>query len=259
MLPRVDFCGLEITRLIIGANPFGGFSHQSPERDRAMLAYHTSERILETWKRAEEAGINTMVTNNETPHIVGAVRKYLGNGGRLQWIAQVADPENNMPEAIDRAVKIGAKAIFFLGGLIDKLFAERDEKALRSWVENVRLHGVPVGVAGHSAETHEWVDGMNLVDFHVVSFFKCGSLHYGSGYRFRLADAITATDCIRHLRKPCIGYKIMAAGRIDPAMAFEFAFSSIKSTDVVNVGMHRGDKDNMVEENVATVERILGN
>jgi hypothetical protein len=49
----------------------------------------------------------------------------------------------------------------------------------------------------------------------------------------------------------------MAAGRIDPAMAFEFAYNSIKSTDVVNVGMHRGDKDNMVEENVATVERTL--
>ena len=113
------------------------------------------------------------------------------------------------------------------------------------------------GVAGHSPETHDWVDAMNLVDFHVVSFFKCGSIHYGSGYRFRLADAMTATDCIRHLRKPCIGYKIMAAGRIDPAMAFEFAYNSIKSTDVVNVGMHRGDKDNMVEENVATVERTL--
>ena len=127
MLPRVNFCGLEITRLIIGANPFGGFSHQSPERDRAMFAYHTSERILETWRRAEEAGINTMVTNNETPHIIESVRKYIGSGGRLQWIAQVADPENNMFEAVDRAVKIGAKAVFFQGGLIDRLFAERDE------------------------------------------------------------------------------------------------------------------------------------
>ena len=33
MLPTVDFCGLKITRLVLGANPFGGFSHQSPERD----------------------------------------------------------------------------------------------------------------------------------------------------------------------------------------------------------------------------------
>ena len=49
----------------------------------------------------------------------------------------------------------------------------------------------------------------------------------------------------------------MGAGRIDPHMAFEHAFANIKTTDVVNVGMHRGDKDNMIEENVATVREIL--
>ena len=41
-------------------------------------------------------------------------------------------------------------------------------------------------------------------------------------------------------------------------MAFEHAFESIKPADVVNVGMHRGDKDGMVEENVALAREILG-
>ncbi len=45
MLPTVQFCGLKVTRLIIGANPFGGFSHQNRERDQEMIAYHTPERI----------------------------------------------------------------------------------------------------------------------------------------------------------------------------------------------------------------------
>ena len=49
----------------------------------------------------------------------------------------------------------------------------------------------------------------------------------------------------------------MGAGRIDARMAFEYAFERIKPGDVVNVGMHRGDKDNMVEENVAIVKNIL--
>ena len=30
-----------------------------------------------------------MITNNETPHVLQAVREYLGEGGALQWIAQV--------------------------------------------------------------------------------------------------------------------------------------------------------------------------
>ena len=50
-----------------------------------------------------------------------------------------------------------------------------------------------------------------------------------------------------------------------PARVFEsqeaavqaILLDQIKPGDVVNVGMHRGDKDDMVEENVALVEEIL--
>jgi hypothetical protein len=114
-----------------------------------------------------------------------------------------------------------------------------------------------MGVAAHKPEVHDWVDSMDLVDFHAVCFFNCGSLHSGKGHKFKLADVFPAVECIQRLQKPCIGYKILGAGRIDPAVAFEFAFDHIKPTDVVNVGMHRGDKDDMVEENVAHVQKIL--
>ncbi|MCC7493519.1 MAG: hypothetical protein IT204_14285, partial [Fimbriimonadaceae bacterium] len=60
------------------------------------------------------------------------------------------------------------------------------------------------------------------------------------------------------IQKPCIAYKILGAGRIDARMGFEFAFDHIKPGDVVNVGMHRGDNDNMVEENARFVEGLLG-
>jgi hypothetical protein len=50
----------------------------------------------------------------------------------------------------------------------------------------------------------------------------------------------------------------MGSGRIDPKMAFEYSFDNIKPTDVVNVGMHRGDKDQMVAENADFVRDILG-
>ena len=258
-LPTVDFCGLTGTRLIIGANPMGGFSHQTPERDAEMVAYYTPERIRETWLRAEAAGINTMITNNETPHVLEAVTAYLSGGGPLQWIAQVSGSRSpSMEAAIDQAVKVGCKAFYLHGGITDKLYSEKDAATLRSWVEHGKACGVPVGVAGHAPETHYWVDSLDLVDFHVVCFFNCGSLHAGKGHKFRLADLAPAAECTRRIRKPCIAYKIMGAGRIFPQMAFEYAFENIKPTDVVNVGMHRGDKDGMVEENVEIVRGILG-
>ncbi|MGQ9732339.1 MAG: hypothetical protein ACUVX8_13855 [Candidatus Zipacnadales bacterium] len=258
LLPTVEFCGLYPTRLIIGANPFGGFSHQSPQRDAEMIAYYTPERIRETWARAAAAGINTMITNNETPHVLEAVEPYLAEGGALQWIAQVSNSRYpSMAAAVDRSVKIGCKALYFHGGLVDRLYADRDAASLREWVAHARSYGIPIGVAGHAPETHYWVDSLDLVDFHVVCFFNCGSLHAGKGHKFRLADLMPAAECVRRLAKPCIAYKIMAAGRIDPQMAFEYAFENIKPTDVVNVGIHRGDKDDMVEEDVAIVRALL--
>jgi len=258
MLPTVDFVGLQVTRLIIGANPFGGFSHQNSERDAEMVAYHTPERIHETWERAWAAGINTMITNNETPHVMQATRDYLSAGGPLQWIAQLASrPFPSMLEALDDAVQVGAKAAYFHGGLVDGLYAAQDGETLRQWADHARSLGLPIGVAGHAPQVHDWVDSLDLVDFHVVCFFNCGSLHDGQGDKFRLADVPPAAECVRRLQKPCIAYKIMGSGRLDPVMAFEFAFEHIKPTDVVNVGMHRGDKDGMVEENVETVRRIL--
>lgn len=258
MLPSVDFCGLNVTRLIMGANPFAGYSHQSAARDAEMIAYYTVPRIHETWRRAEAAGINTFVTNNHTEHVNQAVAEYLANGGALQWIAQVsAGPDGNMAAAINRVVEIGCKAFFIHGAYVDKAFAARDEAQVREWAAAAKKTGLPFGVAGHNPDAHRWINSMNLVDFHAVCFFDCGSVHESKGEKFRLQDVLPAVETIQAIPKPCIAYKIMGAGRIDARMAFEFAFAHIKPGDVINVGMHRGDKDDMVEENARIVADIL--
>ena len=256
-LPQVDFCGLKVSRLIIGANPFGGFSHQNKDRDLEMKTYYTIDRIRETWERAQAVGINTMVTNNESTHVVQAVRDYLSSGGSLRWIAQVNCLKQDMFESIDEVIDIGCAALYIHGALVDEAYRTKNEETLRSWCDHVRSAGVPVGVAGHAPEAHLWVDSLDIVDFHAVCFFNCGSLHDGKGHKFRLRDMAAAAACARQIQKPCIGYKIMGAGRINPRMAFEYAFGSMKATDPVNVGMYRGDIDNMVEENAAIVRSIL--
>jgi len=64
-LPTVDFCGLHLSRLFIGANPFGGYSHQNAQRDAEMRQFNTPDRIIETLRQAEEEGLTGMVANNE--------------------------------------------------------------------------------------------------------------------------------------------------------------------------------------------------
>jgi hypothetical protein len=36
-----------ITRLVTGSNPFSGFSHQGPDRDREMMKYYTFDRVVD--------------------------------------------------------------------------------------------------------------------------------------------------------------------------------------------------------------------
>jgi hypothetical protein len=259
MLPVVDFCGISVTRLIIGANPFGGYSHQNPERDREMREYYTPERIVETWERARAAGINTMITNNETPHVIQTTARYLADGGPLQWIAQVnLLKDRTMEAALDQVAEMGCVAAYLHGGYVDRLYTEGDERSLRAQVEYGQSLGIPIGVAAHHTDVHDWVDGLDLVDFHAVPFFNCGSVRDGAGHQFKLEDVFRAAACVQRLCKPCIAYKIMGAGRMDARMSFEYAFEQIKPGDVVNVGMHRGDQDDMVEVNVDLVRGLLG-
>jgi hypothetical protein len=257
-LPVVDFCGLQLSRLLIGANPFGGYSHQNEERDAQMRAYYTPDRIVETLRLAEDEGITGMVANNETPHVLEAVERYHREGGRLQWIAQLnCMHKPDMEAAIDEALAIGAKAVYFHGALIDSAFANKDEAKVRRWFAYGQSRGVPTGAAAHDPRAHLWLNELEIADFHTVCFFNCGSLHQGGGEKFSLRDVFPAVQAIQTIQKPCIAYKVLGAGRMDARMGLEFAYESIKPGDVVNLGMHRGDADDIVAQNASLVRDIL--
>lgn len=260
LVPRVNFCGLSVSRLILGGNPFSGFSHQGPERDGEMMDYYSAARIKETLARAEAAGINTAVMRSDR-HIHRLLREYRNDGGQMQWIAQVPGDRTSPDFRVDvrRAMDSGPVAGYLHGGLLDAFYAERDAEGFAEMIEALREGGVPVGTAGHSPHAHLWAYELDVpLDFHVVALYNCGSLHDGKGEKFKPEDPPHAIDAIRQIDRPCIGYKIMAAGRVDPREAFERAFGGIKPGDCVNVGVYRGDNDDMVEENVEMVTEILG-
>lgn len=60
---------VQVSGLCLGGNPFSGFSHQNPERSQEMTRYFTPERIKETLRAAENAGINTLFARADD-HII---------------------------------------------------------------------------------------------------------------------------------------------------------------------------------------------
>ena len=45
-LPTVRLGTLEVSRFILGSNPFWGYSHKSKALDEEMKRFHTDERIM---------------------------------------------------------------------------------------------------------------------------------------------------------------------------------------------------------------------
>ena len=63
------------------------------------------------------------------------------------------------------------------------------------------------------------------------------------GYSFFASDPTTMTEVCRQVDQPCLGFKILAAGRMcgkasKVEAAFKFAFEHLKPTDGVIVGMY---------------------
>jgi hypothetical protein len=69
------------------------------------------------------------------------------------------------------------------------------------------------------------------------------------------------TQTIRQVSKPCIAFKVLAAGRHCESAetveaALRYAYENIKPTDVVLVGMWQKYKD-QARENIDSVRKIL--
>ncbi|MCD6334795.1 MAG: hypothetical protein J7M27_05620 [Candidatus Latescibacteria bacterium] len=71
-------------------------------------------------------------------------------------------------------------------------------------------------------------------------------------------DRAGACLAIREVDKPCLAFKIMAAGRNDPEEAFRVAFEHIKPSDAVVVGVFPKDRPKEIEQDAALTERFGG-
>lgn len=253
---------ISVSRLIIGGNPFSGFSHQSREKDIEMKRYYTTSRIKDTLRQAEGLGINTFIGRADH-HIIRVLLEYWDEGGTIQWIAQTCPELGSISRGIENAIGGGAKACFIHGGQMDFLLVHNKLKEVPAGIGKIREAGIPAGIAGHNPRVFEWAERHLNADFYMCSYYnplrrdEQAEHISGMSESFKSGDREVMVKLIQHLSKPVIHYKVMAAGRNDPKEGFTFVARYLRPQDAVCVGVYTKDHPKMLKENLQLLKKSL--
>ena len=261
-LAPVTLGSLTVSRLILGGNPFSGFSHQNPAKDREMVAYFTTAHIKDTLRQAEALGITTLIARADR-HIMRTLQEYWAEGGAIQWIAQTAPEYASLSANITQAVAVGAVAVYLHGGQMDNLFANQKLEIVPDAIKHIHAAGLPAGIAAHDPRVHLWARDNVPIDFHMCSYYNPSRRDTHAEHRpseaetFDPADRAAMTALIPALDKPAVHYKLFAAGRNDPRAAFTEAARHLRPGDAVCIGIFPKDRPNMLAEDLALFEESL--
>jgi hypothetical protein len=252
-LPTIRLGDHSITRLIAGSNPISGYSYMGPILDRHMREYFTPERIVEFLWTCEREGINTHQFSH--PEQMGDVfRKLRERGSKMKLIClHAGGPERISIEKVVQDTQ--PIAIVHHGGVTDRLFREGKSREVHDFVKRVKDAGMLAGVSAHNPDCIKQIaDEGWRVDLFMTCFYYLTRtpeelekmppvVTVQVGYSFFASDPLEMTKVVRQVDQPCLGFKILAAGRMcgrdyKVEAAFKFAFEHLKPTDGVIVGMY---------------------
>ncbi|MGO8931963.1 MAG: twin-arginine translocation signal domain-containing protein [Limisphaerales bacterium] len=251
----------EFSRLIMGGNLIGGYSHSRDLNyvSTLMRRYNTDAKIRETLELGEANGItaiNTYVMQENS-----SLFAHWKNGGKMKWFAQVRLDAEGGYSQIQKAVDEGAAGIHITGDTAESLLTEGKFEKVGETVELIKSKKRVAGVAAHDLRVIVECEKAKLdVDFYQKTFH---SHEYFTAPRPGETDALgphdnswcsdpqAVVDVMATVKKPWIAFKILAAGAIQPRAAFPYAFNS--GADFILVGMF----DWQVEEDVKLARRVI--
>jgi hypothetical protein len=259
LLPSIKLGKYDVTRLIAGYNPIGGYSHTTQKLDTLMREWFTPERTLEYVRRCEQNGINTWQAGMDKK-VIAALRQAWDSGSKMQWICLTGDVS---PAQWKEIADLKPIAIVHHGEETDKLFNTAGEERIRDFIRKAHDHGVLAGVSSHRprnilrVEDSNWGQDLYMTCFHEIrrdlDKVRQGLGDDPIGELYLRQDPERMTEVVRKVSRPCLGFKILAAGRLctnrtSIEKAFQFAFANIKKTDAVIVGMFPVVSDEISED-----------
>ena len=270
-LPQVRFGKHSIPRVIVGSNTFGGLSHLSAFINREMRSYFTPEQVFKTCRRCYEVGMDVFEPLGGRRNIYD---QFAAEGITIRGFVRGQGNPDRIPEL---AATKGVIGIHHFGVATDNWFKAGQLEVVREYTKRVRDTGLLVGVTSHIPECIAEIESQGWdLDYYMTCVYQWGrtkeefeelagdrrdllpietyAVIAREGYSevFLSGDPPKMFKVIQQVSKPCLAYKILAAGRRCEApefveAAFKEAFENIKPTDAVIVGMYDRYSDQPAE------------
>jgi len=260
-MPTIALGKHRISRLVAGWNPIGGHSHTTLDMSKCMREYFTVENTVAFLQSCEKHGI-TAWQYDHTEKSVQVIERLREAGSKLKLICLHAERSVDAP--IKTVVEeTGPIALVHHGGVTDALFRANKAQSVRDYVKQVHDAGLLAGVSAHNPDNIRRIADQGWEnDFFMCSFYyvtRPGEDQQKSlgkvcvGEPFFESDPADMTKVIRQVPKPCLAFKILAAGRACWSKsslegAFKFALANIKPTDGLIVGMFPRYNDQVAED-----------
>src|SRR5664280_1999219 len=234
-VPKIKFGGAEISRMVLGVNPFYGFAHYNNNFSVAMKEWYTEDKVCAIMHQCNRYGINAFnyVHLDRAPQDLARFR---AEGGNMHLIVQVSAGV----EASMLVKTLKPLALHRQGELVDKAYQGGQMNTVKEWCKQVRDLGVLVGVGTHKPEVIAQVEEEGWdVDFYAGCVYNRtrtseewkkalnGEIVEMSSEIYLQSDPPRMYRVMRQTRKPCFAFKILAAGRIPDRgvdQAFRTAF-----------------------------------
>jgi hypothetical protein len=270
--PRIKFGAHSLSRLILGANPIHGGSHLSRFVNNQMRRYFTPEQVQRLLAQCVEEGINTWQAGpGSSLETYKAFRASAPEGAELHYIA-LASESVDYPAMLDDLVAGGTLGVAHHGEVTDVFWREGRMDEVEAYCKKIRDSGVMVGISTHIPDVVDYVVSADWdIDFFMCCVYErhrtreqllelLGHIPLPVKEVYLESDPPRMYKAMRGTDKPCLAFKILAAGRLCDQQswveaAFEDAFRQMKANDAVIVGMYPEYED-QVALNAGYVRRF---
>ena len=258
VLPKGKIGDQELSRLIMGGNLIGGWAHARDLLYAGSLfkAYNHEKKIFETLMLCEEAGINSINIGYPTMSTMVKYRKMTGS--KMKIICQVGIDEKNADifDNVTQAIDNGMDMIQLQGNWCDWLVRDRKLDVIGKMMDRIRSQGYIAGMGAHTIDSFIICEENGIVPDYYMKTMHHDNYWSAHPRENRVAFEVDGDKSLDHnmfhdncfcpfpdrtvefvnrTKVPVMGFKVLAAGAIEPKDGFNWAFEN--GADFICVGM----------------------